>query len=235
MDDLRGTYPHARSVVSRLPESVHAVPHSAIARHRLVPADWGLAVAAAAAMVAADRWARDGELTGNEQRVFEVVNECPDGLRYGWWGPMQFGNALVWAIGPVVVLWRTGRWRPAVASFVGPFAGWLGAKQVKRVIKRGRPEFFLADAVRFREAAPTGFGYISGHAAVAFAFATVLRPYLPRRWRLPLYGLAALTATGRMYFGAHLPADVLGGAGFGVICGLAANAVAGVDGEPGRN
>jgi undecaprenyl-diphosphatase len=205
------------------------VPHSAIARHRLTPIEWGLAAAAAGMMAAAHRWARDAELPESEQRVFEVVNECPDRLRYGWWGPMQYGNALVWAVGPVVVLGRTKQWRPALATFVGPFAGWIGAKRVKAIVQRGRPEFFLAEAVRFREAAPTGFGFISGHAAVAFATTTVLRPYLPRRWWLTLYGLAALTATGRMYFGAHLPADVLGGAGFGIACGLAANAVVGVE------
>jgi undecaprenyl-diphosphatase len=205
------------------------VPHSAIARHRLSPTEWGLAAAGAAMMAVAHRWARDAELPESEQRVFEVVNECPDGLRYGWWGPMQYGNALVWVVGPVVVLWRTRRWRPALATFLGPFAGWLGAKRVKAIVQRGRPQSFLADAVRFREAAPTGFGYISGHAAVAFAVTTVLRPYLPRRWRLPLYGLAALTASGRMYFGAHLPADVLGGAGFGIACALAANAALGVE------
>jgi undecaprenyl-diphosphatase len=180
-------------------------------------------------MAAAQHWARDGELSEGEQRAFEVVNECPDGLRFGWWGPMQFGNALVWAVGPVVVFATTRKWRPAVATFVGPFAGWLGAKQVKRVVRRGRPEFFLREAVRFRESAPTGFGFISGHAAVAFALATVLRPYLPAPARPLMYSLATLTGTGRMYFGAHLPADVLGGAGFGIFCGLAANALAGVD------
>jgi glycosyltransferase 2 family protein len=180
-------------------------------------------------MGAAHRWAREGELPETEQRCFEAVNNCPDGLRYGWWGPMQFGNGLVWVVGPLVVLARTRRWRPALATFLGPFAGWVGAKEVKAVVRRGRPEHFLAEAVRFREAAPTGFGFISGHAAVAFAVATVLRPYLPRPWRAVLFSLAALTGTGRMYFGAHLPADVVGGAGFGIVCALAANAIVGVD------
>jgi membrane-associated phospholipid phosphatase len=135
----------------------------------------------------------------------------------------------VWVVGPVLVLWRTRRWRPALATFAATFGAWLGAKQVKNAVRRGRPEHFLGEAVRFREAAPSGLGYISGHTAVAFALATVLRPYLPRRWSHALYGLAALTGPGRMYFGAHLPADVVAGAGFGIGCGLVANAVLGVE------
>ncbi len=186
-----------------------------IARHRLRPSEWGLAALALLLMAAGHWWARDGEL--------------PDGERFAWWAPMQLCNALVWVVAPLLMLVKTRRVRPAVATFLATFGGWLGAKAVKRAVQRGRPEFFLADSVRLREAAPTGLGFISGHTAVAFGLATVLRPYLPARFRPVLYGLATLTGTGRMYFGAHLPADVLGGAGFGIACGLTANAIVGIE------
>ena len=208
---------------------VDGVPHSRIARHRLQREEWVLEAAAAALGAVAHRWAHDGQLPASEQRVFEAVNELPDGLRFVWWAPMQAGNALVWVAGPLLLLAKTRRWRPAVATFAATFGGWMAAKQIKRRFRRGRPEFFLAEAVRFREEAPTGFGYVSGHAAVAFALATVLRPYLPRRWGAALFVLAPITGSGRMYFGAHLPADIIGGASLGIACGVLANAVVGVD------
>ena len=180
-------------------------------------------------MTFAAHLAHEKKLPPAEQRAFELVNELPDGLRFAWWAPMQLGNGLAWVVGPVLVLAKTGRVRPAAATFLATLGGWVGAKQVKRIYQRGRPEYFLAHAVRFREAAPTGFGFISGHAAVAFGLATVLRPYVPKRWDGMLFVMAGLVGGGRMFFGAHLPADVLGGAGFGVACGLAANAIVGVD------
>jgi undecaprenyl-diphosphatase len=205
------------------------VDRAPIARHRLVPEEWALALAALALFAFGHRWARERTLPPAEQRAFEAINELPDHVRFGWWPPMQLGNALVWVVGPVTVLVATRRPRPALATFLATFGAWMGAKAVKRAVKRGRPEFFLAEAVRFREAAPTGLGFISGHAAVAFGLATVLRPYLPRTWALLLFATASTTGAGRMYFGAHLPADVISGAGFGIACGLAANALVGVD------
>jgi undecaprenyl-diphosphatase len=35
--------------------------------------------------------------------------------------------------------------------------------------------------------------------------------------------VAALVGVARIYYGAHLPLDVLGGAGLGILCGLVAS------------
>ena len=55
----------------------------------------------------------------------------------------------------------------------------------------------------------------SGHAATAFAGATALARFLPRR-AVPLYLLAAAIAWSRVYVGVHYVSDVLVGAGLGV-------------------
>jgi glycosyltransferase 2 family protein len=68
----------------------------------------------------------------------------------------------------------------------------------------------------------TGLGFVSGHSAVAFALATTLAPELPRGARIAPLALAAVVAGGRVYAGAHLPLDVVGGIGMGVIGGVAA-------------
>jgi membrane-associated phospholipid phosphatase len=99
---------------------------------------------------------------------------------------------------------------------------WVGAKVVKGVIDRGRPADLL-EGVHVREAGLHGHGYVSGHTAIAFAVATVVTPLLPGRWRLVPFAVACLVGFARIYYGAHLPLDVVGGAGIGILSGLVAS------------
>ena len=54
------------------------------------------------------------------------------------------------------------------------------------------------------------------HAAVSAALAVAIGAGLPPPWGGVALGLAAATSLGRVYVGAHLPLDVLGGAGLGL-------------------
>jgi undecaprenyl-diphosphatase len=59
------------------------------------------------------------------------------------------------------------------------------------------------------------FGFISSHAANAFALAVFIALVLPRRFRLAkvlLFAWAAIVSYSRMYLAAHFPSDVLAGA-----------------------
>ena len=51
----------------------------------------------------------------------------------------------------------------------------------------------------------------------------MVTPLLPGRWRLVPFTLASLVGLARVYYGAHLPLDVVGGAGIGILCGLVAS------------
>jgi undecaprenyl-diphosphatase len=97
------------------------------------------------------------------------------------------------------------------------FLAWLGAKAVKGRVRRGRPADFFEHAV-LRERA-TDYGYVSGHTMVAVAVAVACGPAVPAWGELALLGAALLVGTGRLYVGAHLPLDVVGGAGLGVAAG----------------
>ena len=97
---------------------------------------------------------------------------------------------------------------------------WAGCKGIKRWVGRGRPADHL-DHVRRRGAAAAGLGFPSGHAAVAATLATLLAPEVARPLRYAMAATAATAAVARVYVGAHLPLDSVGGAAIGVAAGTA--------------
>ena len=86
---------------------------------------------------------------------------------------------------------------------------------MKSVVGRERPAGLPVGAV-LHEGAVGGVGFISGHAAVAAALATAAAPYLGRRGRRTVWALAWAVALARVYVGAHLPLDIVGGVAAGL-------------------
>ena len=69
-------------------------------------------------------------------------------------------------------------------------------------------------------------GFPSGHAAVSAALTVASWPYLSGGWRVPLAALSGFVPLARMYVGAHLPLDVVGGSALGLAIGCAVNITA---------
>lgn len=178
-------------------------------------------VAAAAALTATAVEARRG-LSPTEEDLYRRVNDAPDPLAPFVWLPMQAGALAAPFALAAVTYWRTRTVEPA-ASFAGAgFAAWLGAKGVKKVIGRGRPhDFDQRTKLRLGTEIDGSLGFISGHAAVSFAVASVVSDRLGPRAGFLAYTAAALASVSRIYVGAHLPLDVVGGASFGVLIGEA--------------
>jgi len=149
-----------------------------------------------------------------ELAVFRSVNDLPDAIHPPVWAVMQVGAL---GAGPVLgaVAWQAGYRDLATRMVAGATASWALAKLVKRVVRRGRPAGLVPGThVRGKEA--TGLGYLSGHSAVAVALMTAMTSAAPHRRRL--FGTAAAgVGLARMYVGAHLPLDVVGGAGLGLV------------------
>lgn len=184
------------------------------------------AVVIVALLVLALTWAlaADGQVAGWEASVFRALNQGPGWLQPPLWVVMQFG-ALGGATVVAVATWVITRdWRPALAVGAAAAVAWSLARVVKEIVERGRPAALLRD-VQLPGTTASGYGFVSGHSAVAFAMATVLAPLLPRPWRWTPFVLATAVALARMQVGVHLPLDVLGGAAVGVAVGAVVDAL----------
>lgn len=194
------------------------------AARRRRPSDAAAVAVGGALLAAAWQAAREGDVGGTEEIAFRRVNELPGPLAPVW-PVMQLGN-----LGAVPVLTVAAelithdRVLAAKIAAAGT-AGYVGSKVIKRAVQRGRPGD-LVDGARLREQA-RGLGFVSGHSAEAAAMATVVAAHLPRHRWIPRT-LAAVVGLSRVYVGAHLPHDVVGGAGLGLALGGIVNLVAGV-------
>lgn len=168
-----------------------------------------------------------------EVSVFRGLNDLPDALRPVIWPLMQYGTIVTVPILCLVAL-AFRRYRLALAIAFAGIGVYLLARVVKLMVERGRPGALL-DGVHMREVFGAGsLGYPSGHAAVAAALACTCAAYLGGWWLRATLLLAIVVPIGRLYVGAHLPLDVIGGAALGLMAGSLANLVLGVLGEPER-
>jgi undecaprenyl-diphosphatase len=158
--------------------------------------------------------ARRPGIAAGEERIFRAANGVTDRVRTPVRAVMQAGT---FGTVPAVALiaWVALR-RPLARSLaLGGTAAWLLAKAAKPVGGRERPAGVLED-VTIREHIAGDLGWPSGHTAVATTLAGILAPELPGSTPL-LAGIVGAVGFGRMYVGAHLPYDVVGGAGLGLI------------------
>ena len=157
---------------------------------------------------------RDRSIGRREATLFRAVNGLPDRLFVPAWVLMQSGTL---AAGPVAgaIAWTSGRPRLAVRLTLGGVASWALSKAVKRVYRRPRPSF-LIEGVRRRGPEASGLGYVSGHAGVAVALGVAAFGELGTAARLATLIAVPTVGLCRIYVGAHLPLDVVGGAAMGL-------------------
>ena len=165
-----------------------------------------------------------------EADAFRLVNDLPS-VPFGIvWAPMQLGNLLVVPAAVLAAL-AFRRWRLAAGLALAGAGVYALAKVVKHFVLRGRPSELL-DEVVVRGAAPHGLGFVSGHIAVVTALALVAWPWLPRWGRWAAGAAVAAVFLTRIYVGAHLPLDMVGGAALGVAVGALVRLALGVPTGP---
>jgi membrane-associated phospholipid phosphatase len=146
-----------------------------------------------------------------ETAVSRLVNEL---AVLPSWLARQLGDLLV-VPATAVLAAALHRWRLAAAVLLAGVGTHLSAKVVEGLVVRGRPDGLLSDVV-VRGADAHGRGSDSGHAAVAVALVAVAWPWLGTRGQLVCVALALTVCLARVRVGAHLPLDVVGGAGPGL-------------------
>jgi membrane-associated phospholipid phosphatase len=186
-------------------------------RKRAIVRSWqdaGLIVVGLVLLVLSALPVREHSLWLVERGVFRAINDhtvLPFTLV---WVVMQLGNFLAVPVAALAAA-ITRRWRLAAGMLVGGVATYYLAKVVKKIVVRGRPSELLDD-VRIRGTASLGRGYVSGHAAVVVLLAVLAWPYLGRRGRIAVVIVASFVCLARVYVGAHLPLDIVGGAALGL-------------------
>jgi membrane-associated phospholipid phosphatase len=148
-----------------------------------------------------------------ELDVFRWFNTLPDVLDVPLQVIMQRGFFAVPTVAVLAVL-LARRIRPGLDVVLAGSLAWLAARLIKDAFQRGRPAALLHDVV-LRTDSGAGFGFVSGHSAVAAALATVAAFYLPPRVKVLVWVLAGLVGVARMFVGVHLPLDVAGGLAMG--------------------
>jgi membrane-associated phospholipid phosphatase len=151
-----------------------------------------------------------------EERLFRAVNGLPEAVRPVAAPIMQMGSlAAVWVTAEGVRR-RRGAADALVVAALGTSVGG-GIKLIKPRVGRGRPAAHL-DRGAVRGQAQSGLGSPSGHAAVSLTLALVA--VRSPRARSAALVAAAVTGLSRVYVGAHLPLDIVGGYAVGLLVGV---------------
>lgn len=161
----------------------------------------------------------------SEIEIFRSANDLPNEAFPLIWTAMQYGTFGAVPVAAAVAL-IAGRHRLAGSLAVGGTAAWVTAKAAKRIVARGRPASIIG-GVQQRGAEEGDQGFPSGHAAVSTAMTVILWPEASSSLRLTLSALTGLVPFGRMYVGAHLPLDLVGGSALGLALGSTVNLVRG--------
>jgi uncharacterized membrane protein YbhN (UPF0104 family)/membrane-associated phospholipid phosphatase/tRNA A-37 threonylcarbamoyl transferase component Bud32 len=191
------------------------------------PADVLRVLAGSVVVAAGGMAAASGHVFAFDGDLFRLVNHLPAAVGRPLLVVMQLGTlAAVPAVAAVALAAR----RPRLAGNLALSGGlaWALARLVKGLVGEARPAALL-DGVVVR-GVDTGLGYPSGHVAVAAALATAAGPWLPRPARRAAWWAVWLVGLGRMYAGAHLPLDVLGGAALGWAVAAAVHLAVGAPG-----
>jgi undecaprenyl-diphosphatase len=171
---------------------------------------------------------RDGKVSGAEEAVFRAVNDLPEALYPVLW-PFQQAGALF--IGPIVALVALllRRYRLAWAALAATVLKLFLERAVKGVASRQRPGTSIGSDIHIRgDVHAGGESFVSGHAVLIAALATIVSPYLPGRWKIVPWAIAGMVLITRVYVAAHNPLDVICGAGLGLAIGGVLNLAFGV-------
>lgn len=138
------------------------------------------------------------------------------------WSDLGNGGA-VWIAAALLLLLFPKTRKAGLLALVGMLLN-LGLVNgiLKPLVERDRP-WLVVEGLRPLLTSSDPNSFPSGHTSAAFAFTAAVCCSVDRVWvRVLAVAAAALMGWSRLYVGVHFPTDVLAGAVFGTLCGLAA-------------
>lgn len=148
-------------------------------------------------------------ITSFETALFHLINSLPSWLYRFLWLVMQLGTyGAIFVMAGISLLGR--RVRLALELLAAGLIAYYAAIGLKDLVNRARPAELISGVVIHGQPAE-GLGFPSGHAAVSAALAATAVPFLARRWRRWIWLLPVTVGLARIFVGAHLPLDVVGG------------------------
>ncbi len=178
---------------------------------RSIPLIWlSLALLIVTTIVAANL-----RMSSPEQAVFDVLYRILQPFNPVLLILTQLGSLAMWLVS-VVVAFAAKQRRAALQLALSGGLAIVSTVLLKLLVARPRP-FDALEAITHYDKLASGYGYPSGHTAIAVCMALVLWTVFPRSGRWLLAGLAAIVALSRIGLGVHAPLDIVGGALIGFI------------------
>lgn len=156
-----------------------------------------------------------------EQDLFFIVYELPAYLRIPFWVITQLGSG--WLLVILGVYFLIGRNKSQLLGrrlLVNGAITYVVIELAKNLIGRSRPDLLLLTIKQKGIFELHGFGFPSGHTAMATIISLTMMSYLPKRWRWLPWAWIPLVGLSRIYLGVHAPLDIIGGfaVGLSVYC-----------------
>jgi membrane-associated phospholipid phosphatase len=149
-----------------------------------------------------------------EERILLLINNLPNWLRIFFLQISFFGSAWILVIITFALL-ANGKVSIVKRVLASGISAYIFAIVAKEIITRPRPSELIT--VIQRELFVTGYGFPSGHTALATALAVTLGVYMPKKLRIMVPIWIGLVGLSRIYLGVHAPLDIIGGFCIGLV------------------
>jgi undecaprenyl-diphosphatase len=191
-----------------------------IERQRIVLLTFGVALVVLGASILV---VHSGKVSRPEKAVFHAINDLPDFLRPVMWVFQLAGLLFVPFLVAIGALILRRYWLALCLLLIIPIKLFVEHEVIKKFVDRQRPGTSICDGDlscgHFRSVPINGESFVSGHAIITGAVATLLFLYLNRNGQILVIAIALLNGVARVYLGAHNPLDVVGGLAVGVCIG----------------
>lgn len=164
-----------------------------------------------------------------DERVLSWFCNHPQNRLQGSWLLVTKGFGRAWLPSWLLLNWISagGRQRPALVGLLAIILIAPMVPTLKVLVRRPRPDEVIAASTKIEGAEGENsndwwkhnLSFPSGDAAIVFAVATALAPFVKWPWVVSFFGIACIVSIKRVTSLAHYPSDVFAGAAIGIFSG----------------